>query len=172
MGRATNSQQNSAGDVFSMSSFLANWNKVSPEARKALFDRHGPIFSHSMDRIAKMAERVRDGSRVFHNTSGTSRQAALIQMAGTSVIAGQSLLRGNVTEAIYTIGASAAAADMANGFARLMTNPRAVMWLAHNTDKPVGKILGQLQMLRRIGQDTNDPELVELADELEAQFSQ
>ena len=80
--------------------------------------------------------------------------------------------RGNVTEAIYTIGASAAAAGMANGFARLMTNPRAVMWLAHNTDKPVGEMLGQLQTLRRIGQDTKDPELVELADELEEQSSQ
>lgn len=167
MGRANSSQQNAAGDVFSMETFLTNWDKVSPEAKRTLFDRHGPLFTASMDKIARMAERVREGSRVFRNTSGTARQTALMQAGGTALLAAQQAAMGNVTAAIYTIAGSGGSAVLANRMARLLTNPKSVAWLAANTDKPTGELLAQLQVLRRIGEKDEDPELVALADDLQ-----
>jgi hypothetical protein len=167
MGRANSSQQNAAGDVFSMETFLTNWDRVSPEAKRTLFDRHGPLFTDSMDKIARMAERVREGSRVFRNTSGTARQTALMQAGGTALLAGQQAAMGNVTAAIYTIAGSAGSALIANRMARMLTNPKSVAWLAANTDKPTGELLAQLQVLRRIGEKDEDPELVALADDLQ-----
>ena len=172
MGRANSSQQSAAGDVFSMETFLTNWDKVSPEAKRTLFDRHGPMFTASMDKISRAAERVRGGSRVFRNTSGTARQTALMQAGGTALLAGQQAATGNVTGAIYTVLGSAGSALTANRMARLLTNPKAVMWLAASTDKPTGELLGQLQVLRRIGEKDEDPELVALADELQQQAQQ
>lgn len=166
MGRAQSGQQNAAGDVFSMETFLTNWDKVSPEAKRALFDRHGPLFSANMDKIARMAERVRDGSRVFRNPSGTARQSALMQAGGTALLGGQQLLTGNVAGAILTLVGSGASALTANRMARLLTNPKAVMWLGSSTQKPTGELLAQLQVLRRIGEKDQDPELVALADDL------
>ncbi|MGJ4804444.1 hypothetical protein [Luteimonas sp. SDU82] len=166
MGRASSSQQNAAGDAFSMETFLTNWDKVSPEARRALFDRHGATFSHNMDRIARMAERVREGSRVFRNTSGTTRQAALMQTGGTGLLSAQQAIMGNVGAAVLTIAASAGSAIAANRMARLLTNPKAVAWLASNTTKPVGELLGQLQMLRQVAERDGDQELAELASQL------
>lgn len=68
-----------------------------------------------------------------------------------------------------TLGGSAASALTANRMARLLTNPKTVLWLAANTDKPVGELIGQLQTLRRIGEQEEDPELIALASDLERQ---
>ena len=144
MGRATSGQQNAAGDAFSMETFLTNWDKVSPEAKRAMFDRHGPVFSQSMDKIARMAERVREGSRVFRNPSGTARQGALMQAGGTALFGAGQLATGNVAGALITMATSAGSALAANRMARLLTNPKAVMWLAAATEKPTGELLAQL----------------------------
>src|SRR5690606_27430610 len=120
MGRATSREQTAAGDVFSMETFLTNWDSVSPEAKRVLFDRHGPMFSASMDRIARTAEGVREGSRVFRNPSGTARQGALMQAGGTALLGGQQLLTGNVTGALLTMAGSGASALAANRMARLL----------------------------------------------------
>lgn len=173
MGRSVSSQQGADGDAFSMSTFLTNWDRVSPEARRTLFDRHGPDFSHNMDKIARMAERVRSGSQVFHNPSGTARLGALItQISGTAATAGTALAMGNVTGAVLAVLGSSASAVSANRLARMMTNPNAVRWLAKNTDMPVGEIIGQLQTLRQTGERIGDEELVEMADALSGDFSQ
>lgn len=170
MGRAVSSQQGAAGDVFSMETFLTNWDKVSPEARKVMFDRHGPTFTRDMDKIARMAERVREGSRVFRNNSGTSRQVALTtQIAGTGVLAGQQFLQGNLAGAIYTVAGSAGAAGLANALSRAMTSPRFVSWLARSTEMPVGALPAQIWVLRRMGESSNDESITEVADQLERQ---
>lgn len=71
LGKAVNSQQDEAGDVFSTQTFLSNWNKVSPEAKKVLLDRHGMAFSRDMDKIARVASNLREGSQVYANPSGS-----------------------------------------------------------------------------------------------------
>ena len=69
LGKATPGAQNELGDVFSMERFLTNWNGLSVEAKRTLFDRYGPSFRADIDAIAKMAANIRTGSRVFQNPS-------------------------------------------------------------------------------------------------------
>ena len=83
MGLATPGQQDASGSVFSAQTFLTNWNRVSPEAKAVLFNRHGPQFSRDMDQIAGVAERIRTGSQVFANPSGTANRAAAIGYYGS-----------------------------------------------------------------------------------------
>jgi hypothetical protein len=85
MGLASPGQQGAEGAEFSAQTFLTNWNKLSPEARRALFDRYGKGFSNDMDRIARVAENIKNGSQVFANPSGTANRAAAITYGGALV---------------------------------------------------------------------------------------
>lgn len=159
MGLATPGAQDAAGDAFSAATFLTNWNRVSPEAKRALFDRHGPAFSRDMDRIARVADNIKQGSRVFANPSGTANRAAAMTY-GASLVG--SMFTGGT-------GYLAAGGLTANVMARLMTNPRVVRTLANATEMPAGAIPGVANALRQVGQEESDQDVVALADYLAAQ---
>lgn len=160
MGLANPGAQDAAGDTFSAQTFLTNWNKVSPEAKRALFDRHGPAYSRDMDRIARVAENIRDGSRVLANPSGTANRAAAITY-------GASLAGALATGQAQVAGGLALSGVAANLLARSLTNPRVVRWFAQATAAPVGSAVAQAQTLRQIGERAEDPEIIELANALE-----
>lgn len=158
MGMAVDNAQNAAGDVFSSSTFMTNWNKVSPEAKRALFDRHGPQFVANMDRIARVADTIKAGSRVFANPSGTANKAAAYTYAGSL---GAALVTAN-TGAMFGLALGGAAA---NGMARAMTSPRFVAWLAKATEMPVSALPQQIVVLKAMGR--TDPDVAEFAEALE-----
>lgn len=162
MGLANPGMQDAAGDAFSAQTFLRKWNDVSPEARRALFDRHGPSFTRDMDRIASVAQNIKEGANVFANPSGTANRVAAasywLSLAG-AVGTGQAGAAGSL------VGGGA----LANIMARAMTNPKAVKWLANSTALPVGSAVAQLNALRQIGERDGDEELIELADALSEQ---
>lgn len=160
MGLANPGAQDAAGEAFSASTFLTNWNKASPEARRALFDRYGPGFSRDMDRIASVAERIRDGGQAIANPSGTARQGAQFAYWGGL---GGSLITGQVGAALG-LGIGGVGANLG---ARLMTNPRWVKWLAKSTDLPVGALPAQINALKRIATENSDPDIAEAAGLLE-----
>lgn len=157
MGLATPGAQDMSGETFSAATFLTNWNKLSPEARRALFDRFGPQVSRDIDRIARVAERIKEGSGVLRNPSGTGGQVAAFSYAGS--LAG-SILTGNLLPAAGLVGSGVGA----NVIARLMTNPNWVRWLAKATEMPVGALPAQLNVLKRIAAENNDPEIAEVAE--------
>lgn len=160
LGRANPGAQTAEGDAFSSQTFLTNWNRLSPEAKRTLFDRHGANFSANMDRIAKVASNLREGSSTFANPSGTA--AAGAQIAGiTSFVT--SLATGNPGLA----AGIAATAGGSNLWARAMTNPRFVAWLAEQTKAPIGAIPAQMNVLRGIAERQDEPELAEVADLIE-----
>lgn len=170
LGRAISSQQNDAGDAFSMGTFLTNWNKISPEARSALFDVHGPEFRRNMDRIAAVASNIRDGSKVYANSSGTSGRSALIgSTVGAGFTAGGLALTGNFKGAAAVVAATAMSALGANKAARMMTDPDWVAFLARNTSMPLAAIPAQAQVLRQMAEKKDDPSYAELANLLEEQ---
>lgn len=158
MGLEGAGAQNAAGDAFSSHRFLSNWNKLSGEAKKALFDRYGPQFSKDMDRLARVAENLKDGSKVYANPSGSGNRVAGFAYWGTLAAA---VLSGNLAGAGLTLGGGASA----NALARAMTNPRFVHWLAGATELPSGAIATQLPILRAIAED--DPDVAEIADSLD-----
>lgn len=160
MGLATPGAQDAAGEAFSAQTFLTNWNKVSPEAKRALFDRHGPGFSQSMDRIARVAENIRNGSKVFANPSGTANRAAALTY-GASLVASLFDLSGVSTAGLVAGGAGA------NVMARKLTDPRVVNWLAKTTALPRGAIPGAINAMIVEGQKTGNDELLDVARQLQ-----
>lgn len=130
LGIANPSNQNDLGENFSTSTFLTNWNKLSPEAKRTLFDRYGSGFREDMDQVAKVTGNLREGSKVFQNLSGTEpaiAQAATVTGFAVSLLSGQ----------VGTAAAIASGVGGANLMARLMTNPRFVRWLAQSSKHPL-----------------------------------
>lgn len=166
MGLPTAGQASLGADQFSASTFLTNWNRLSPEARRALFDRYGPSFSKDMDRIARVADNIKQGSKVFANPSGTSNRAAATSY-GLAVVGSilQAPFTGNWIAPAATIGGGIAA----NRLAARLTNPDFVRWLANATAYPVGSGPALVQSLRRLGEKNQDQELIDAANELENQ---
>ncbi|HHA1219533.1 TPA: hypothetical protein ACOEFN_001050 [Stenotrophomonas maltophilia] len=172
MGRAVEGQQDADGNVFSMNTFLTNWNKTNAQARKELFGSYGPEFEKNMQTIAKATSRIREGSKVFANPSGTAGREALIgQIATTGAGAGTALAMGNAGAAFVTLATSLGSSVFANSLAKVMTSPKYVNWLARTSEKPTGEFLSQLQVLRGIAERSRDPETVQLADEMERQLN-
>lgn len=167
MGMANPGAQDAAGDVFSAATFLTNWNKVSPEARRALFDRYGSGFSQSMDRIARVADNIKQGAKVYANPSGTANRAAAI---GYGVSLGGSILHammsGSLIAPLLPIGGGAAA----NWMARKLTHPDFVNWLAHTTTVPVGSAVGALNGLKQMAERKKDPELMDAYEVLSKDY--
>lgn len=166
MGLATPGMQDAGGEVFSANTFLTNWNRVSPEAKRALFNRHGLGFSENMDKIARVASRLREGSRVFANPSGTANRALAYSygagLAGTGAAAA-------FTGTVFPFVLTALSGLAGNAAARAMTNPRFVTWLAQTTEMPAGEVLQQVNVLKGIAERTGEDELADVATALEVQ---
>lgn len=157
MGLANPGAQDATGEAFSAATFLTNWNRVSPEAKRALFDRYGKDFSRDVDRIARVADNVKTGSQVFANPSGTANRAAA--MTYGAALVGSLFTGGTAPLALSGVGA--------NAVARILTNPSAVKWMARATTLPRGAIPGAINAMRVAGQQSGDDSLVELAGVLE-----
>lgn len=157
LGKSTPGQQNAEGDLFSMSTFLTNWNKLSPEAKSNLFGRFGKGFADDMDAVARMAANVRGGSKVFANPSGTATAGAGLTAMGTFI---GSLLTGHPVAA----GAVASGAGTANLTARLMTNPAFVRFLKRRIDSPLPTMAANAANLYELARKNGDDDLRAAAD--------
>lgn len=134
MGLATPGQQNATGDMFSVNTFLTNWNRMSPEAKNALW-AGDKATANSLNRIARVAERLRDIDR-FNNPSGTA------QLVVNSAFFGWAL----------NAPASAVTALLgANGMARLMTSPKFTRWLSRATTKQTVSQKGFQNLISDLG---------------------
>lgn len=132
LGRAKPGQQDNLGEAFSTETFLTNWDGMSTEAKAVLFNRYGPGFRQNMDRVARIAANLREGSDVFRNSSGTSQRAAQTTAAAFFL----PRLTGELTDAgLIASGVTGASLD-----ARLMTKPKFVRWLAKTTRAPVNAV--------------------------------
>lgn len=164
LGIANPSNQDDLGEQFSTGTFLTNWAKLSPEAKRTLFDRYGPKFREDIDTISKVSANLRQGSEVFRNTSGTARQQALWGTVGAFALAAVS---GNVPM-MAKIGTVVGSANLA---ARLMTNPRFVRWLAQSTKHPTAHTPSLINNLAQQARDTGDEDLALAAAWLEKEAS-
>jgi len=137
---AWRAEQDEIGEVFSPETFLTNWNKITPDAKTTLFASLPGDMRKDLDKIAKVASNLRDGSKVFANPSGTAQAATNQLTAGAAIL---SLMTGNAGAA----GAIAGGVVGANAASRIMTNPLAVKWLAEATRVPVEQLPAQLNTL-------------------------
>lgn len=161
MGLANSGAQNAAGDAFSPNTFLKNWSDLSPEARRTLFGRYGTGFSEDMDKIARVADRIKTGSEVYRNPSGTVNRGAALAYPATI---GGLVITGQIGGAAAAVGGGA----LANGLARAMTNPKFVKWLARSTELPIGALPAQLNVLKRMSAENDDESIADVAEALAA----
>lgn len=160
MGLANPNAQDAGSEVFSAATFLTNWNKISPEARATLFNRYGGKVSDDIDKLARVAESIKDGSGVLRNPSGTAAQVASFGYGGGLAM---SILKGDLPNLAKLVAGGA----LANLTARAMTSPKTVNWLARNTETPIGALPAQINVLKRIAVENNDDAAADLAAALE-----
>lgn len=160
LGRAVPSAQDAAGDQFSVETFLTNWNRVSPEAKSTLFNRYGTGFADDMDRIAKVAARLRQSNQVLKNPSGTAQAVGWGSAAGTFLTL---LGTGHLLPAAGVAG-SVGAGNIA---ARVMTNPDFVKWLGTATKLPPSMAPMLVGVLAQKAQNLKDPDLAQAAAALQ-----
>lgn len=148
MGLATPGKQDDLGEAFSGETFLTNWNRLSPEAKTTLFDRLGGDYRSSLDQVAKVANNLREGSKVYANPSGTGA-------AVSAQVPGYAALVALVTGHPVVAAAVGSAPLAANSVARLMTNKKFVTWLSEATTGPAEAIPAQLNTLANISEHMN-----------------
>lgn len=157
LGKANPSAQDELGEVFSPETYLTNWSRMAPEAKRALFDRFGPGFSKDLDAIASAAAKVRGANQTLPNPSGSA------------VVAGQTtafgaLAYGAITMNAGAVGTAATGLALANLSARALTNPKAVKWLAQTTKLPAAALPSQIAVLASMAKD--DPDMAELLQQI------
>lgn len=87
MAAATAGKQNAAGNAISPASFLTDWNKLSPEAKSALYA--DPAVAKKIDALAKISENVKSRLALL-NTSNTAPHGAVTAMALAALEGGKS----------------------------------------------------------------------------------
>lgn len=135
LGRATAGAQDDTGQVFSPSTFLTNWNKMTPAGKAALFADQE--MRRNLDDIAKIAAGTKEGQR-FANTSNT---------AGG--------IYGNIGAGVGAAVLSPLAAVLGLGAqymtGRLMASPAFARWLAKIPANPspqaASNYLGRLSVV-------------------------
>jgi hypothetical protein len=131
---------------FSARTFLTNWNKLSPEAKGALYGPTGSTYRKSLDQLARVSDRLTQVDR-FANPSGTAQQLGALAVFGGSIL-------GPVKVGGAVLGA--------NTMARLMNNQKFVNWLAKSSSMDklspsiIASRMGQLKTIAK-----NDPIIAE-----------
>ena len=159
MGKAVAGLQDETGDVFSTSKFLQNYAKLDNASKDILFGRFGNQFKKDIETIAQVSNKIREGSAILANPSGTA--GAVVGPATISSVQG-SLFAGKLGFAQGVIGLMI----QANQAARLFTNPEFVNWLAKNSVKPVSNTSAAIATLNKIYKSNQDPDIKEIHDAL------
>jgi hypothetical protein len=130
LGRAASGQQDDLGEVFSVSKFLTDWDKLG-SSKKVLFSGSPKLnaYRKNMDKIASAASVFKEDVAAMANPSGTAQAAANITLVGAG---GAAAITGNAP----ALGVIVTAVGANNGAARLMTNPDFVRWLSEATTTP------------------------------------
>lgn len=146
LGRATPTNQNAEGGAFSAGTFLANWNRLSPEAKRSLFSRFGKDYVENVNKIAKTADDIVSSGSAFANPNGVAPALTLQHTVGGAIL---SVLLGHPE-----LAAGIAAENViSTQLAKKMTNPKFVDWLAKNTDKPISTLPMELNILSQTSKE-------------------
>ncbi len=164
IGRATPGKQDDVGSVFSTETFLTNWNKLSPEAKSTMTGAMGKDFAKNMDSIAKVANNLREGSKIYANPSGTAPLAEAFKTWGSGLTAVMGVIVGNFkTAGLFTGGLAANYKT-----AKFLTDPDMVKWIA-TTPNDANSLKNHIARLSVIAANSN-PEDKEDILKLKAQL--
>lgn len=130
LGRAKPGAQDAGGEVFSPAEFMTNWNKMSDEAKVALFGRDRKL-TQSLNDIALLANSTKQAQR-FVNQSQT---AGAVQVNNLyNIMAGAGLLGGGAAATAGNFGVALTSIVLPLVLTRLsanaLTSQRLVRYLA------------------------------------------
>lgn len=149
MGRATPGAQDAAGEVFSVSTFLTNWNRLSPEAKQALFG--GKRYAGLGPKLDMLTEAMGSlkGMERLTNTSNTAHVLVGYATLSTLGAALGGLATGDTQGAVVGLTGSVVAPRVA---AKLITSPRFLDWLTTPVTKPnaISAHIGRLAGIARL----------------------
>lgn len=88
LGKAKPGAQNAEGDAWSFETFMTNWGKMSPDAKRTVFGGRG--VDREIGDIVRYADRLRtlNKARNFSNTAGTAAQSGYVAAVVSSLFAG------------------------------------------------------------------------------------
>lgn len=142
IGKAKASVQGSSGEVFSPETLLTNWNKYTPEAKRALFaGSSNPELLTNMDKLAKAASILRESGKVLGNPSGTGAVLTNFGTIGALVF--------KPIETMTIIGSSAAGVY-------LMTKPEFLRWAVQAAKLDVNQMGAHIARLAAIANSSKD----------------
>jgi hypothetical protein len=123
LGKAKPGQQNAEGDKWSPETFLTNWNGMKPQARAELLAgfQNAEQVAALVDKVAKSAAMMRDGSKIWANPSGTAANIGARGTLGAIGLGGAGALVGAVSPTIPLMALGGVGA--ANVAARSLTSP-------------------------------------------------
>lgn len=134
LGNATPGAQDVTGEVFSVNTFLTNWNKMSPEARSIIFDgtRYADLDA-SLQSLTRVIGALKDAGRLS-NTSNTALSVNMGRILNTLGVgvggATGAALSGDLAGFAGGIAGMGGVVLLPREAAKLFTNPRFVSWLA------------------------------------------
>lgn len=169
LGRATPGKQGAtsiddAGGEFSINTFLTNWNKLSPEARKELFGgTRYQSLAPQLDRLNRVVARLKETDAVA-NPSGTGRMVSYGATAAGAGAAANDVMSGDVSGGAKIAALTVVAPRVA---ARLITNPNFVRWLADSATPAAGDLSKTATLARLAATAKMTPEI---RDELNQYF--
>ena len=171
LGNATPGMQDAAGDVFSINTFMTNWNRLAQEAKDALFgSAENKVMRQSLDDLVEVIGELRNIKRYANvsNTSGSIHTLLALNALGAS---GGALATGDVEGAglgtIATVSGTILAPRLA---AKLLTNPSFVTWLSTPVKEGVSSVPAHIGRLSAISEA--NPEIKEEIDEFMKILSQ
>lgn len=175
LGRANPGAQNAAGDAWSPQTFLTNYSKLyRNDGGAALFKRlpGGELYAKNLQKVAKTAEMLGDGAKVWSNPSGTSQALAARGAIGTigAGVVGGIFYTPLIAPAAIAAGTLVGANQISQ---RLLLNPKFVNWLAKAPTNPTPQqTQAYVQRLMVTSQMTNDPQFQQDAQEYVSQIQQ
>lgn len=123
LGKATDGNQNAAGDAFSFDTFLTNWNRIKG-SRERVFSRDSYL---ALNKLAKVAERAKEAGRSRNVTNSGN-----VVLTGATFAPAGSILAGNLTGPLATVGMALAQ----YGGGKLLASPRFAQRLVNMPTQP------------------------------------
>ena len=123
LGKATDGNQNAAGDAFSFDTFLTNWNRIKG-SRERIFSRDSYL---ALNKLAKVAEKAKEAGRSRNMTNSGN-----VVLTGATFAPAGSILAGNLTGPLATVGMALGQ----YGGGKLLASPRFAQRLANMPTQP------------------------------------
>jgi hypothetical protein len=122
LGLSTPGKQNESGTTWSPETFLTNWNRMAPQARKELLSGfpNADKVAADINAVAKVTSMMRDNSKIWANPSGTGANAAARGTLAAIGVGGAGALAGVVAPVVPL--AAAGAVGSSNILARTLSN--------------------------------------------------